>query len=236
MKTQTAASKPAGKPTVIQEQRRNEFLRAAADVFAERGYHGAGMREIADRCGVQPAALYYYFPSKASILEAICYYGITQFVERLAAIQAAALPVEDKVRQAVRAHLEPLLENRFYVHAFLFQRRELPATVRRPLDTLARNYEDLWHALLVEGQTRGVIAREIDRKLTVLAILGMCNAVARWSGAAADQGLDAVAATFTRLISSGLFADRSETARPALSLVNTKQRRKRAANGGESSP
>ena len=107
--------------------------------------------------------------------------------------------------------------------------------VRRPLDTLARNYEDLWHALLVEGQTRGVIAREIDRKLTVLAVLGMCNAVARWSGVAADQGLDAVATTFTRLISSGLFADRAETAKPDLSLVNTKQRRKRAANGGENS-
>ena len=236
MRTTSAPSKPAGKPSTSQAQRRDEFLRAAADVFALRGYHGAGMREIADRCGVQPAALYYYFPSKASILEAICYYGITQFVERLAAIQAAALPVEDKVHQAVRAHLEPLLENRFYVHAFLFQRRELPAAVRRPLDSLARNYEDLWHALLVEGQTRGVIAREIDRKLTVLAILGMCNAVARWSGVAADQGLDAVATTFTHLISSGLFGGQSATSRPDLRLVNLKPRRKRIAGGAKGTP
>jgi hypothetical protein len=31
-----------------------------------------------------------------------------------------------------------LIDNRFYVHAFLFQRRELPSAVRRPLDALAR--------------------------------------------------------------------------------------------------
>lgn len=215
-----ATSRSTAKSTVGQAQRRSEFLRTAADVFAERGYHGAGMREIAERCGVQPAALYYYFPSKAGILEAICYFAITQFVEHLAAIQAAPIPVEEKVRQAVRAHLEPLLENRFYVHAFLFQRSELPAAMRRPLDRLARNYEDLWHALLVEGQTLGVIASDIDRKITVLAVLGMCNAVARWSSVAADVGLDAVAATFTRMIVSGLFTASPGLAKPELKLVS----------------
>ena len=226
-----------GKPlTADQASRRDEFLRIAADVFAERGYHGAGMREIADRCGVKPAALYYYFPSKAMILEAICHFGVTQFVERLASIQAAELAVEEKVRKAVRAHLEPLLERRFYVHAFLFQRRELPVVARRPLDRLARNYEDLWHALLVEGQTRGVIAKDIDRKITVLGILGMCNAVARWSGPAADMGLEAVTNSFTRLISSGLFATSPTSAKPDLRMVETKRRHKRPANQGETTP
>jgi len=219
-------SQPASGLTEVQSRRRDELLRIAADVFAQRGYQGAGMREIAERCGVQPAALYYYFPSKATILEAICNYGATQFVERLAAIQATELAVEQKVEQAIRAHLEPLIDNRFYVHAFLFQRRELPSAVRRPLDALARNYEELWHALLVEGQTRGVISKDIDRKITVLAILGMCNAVARWSRVSGDLQLDAIASTFTRLISSGLFAVPVEPPKTALVLVDTRQRRK----------
>ncbi len=204
-------------------------MRVAADVFAERGYHGAGMREIAERCGVKPAALYYYFPSKAAILEAICNFGVTQFVERLAAIQVADLPIEEKVRRAVRAHLEPLLDRQFYVHAFLFQRRELPAAVRRPLDTLARNYEELWLALLVEGQTLGMISRNIDRKVSVLAILGMCNAVARWSRTSVDLGLEAVASSFSQLIVSGLFVQKPEAGRPDLKLVSSNQRRKRTA-------
>ena len=203
--------------TDAQSRRRDEFLRIAADVFAKRGYQGAGMREIAERCGVQPAAIYYYFPSKATILEAICNYGATQFVERLAAIQGAELTVEQKVEQAIRAHLEPLVDNQFYVHAFLFQRRELPTAVRRPLDALARNYEELWFALLVEGQTRGVISKDIDRKITVLAILGMCNSVARWSRVTGELQLDAIVTTFTRLISSGLFAPPGESPHTVLS-------------------
>ena len=88
-----AHSKPAGEQ---HGRRREEFLRVAASVFARRGYRGAGMREIAQQCGVRPAALYYYFPSKVMILAAICQYGVTRFVERLAAIQAADLPVETK--------------------------------------------------------------------------------------------------------------------------------------------
>jgi len=193
--------------TEIQTRRRDDFLRVAAAVFADRGYQGAGMREIAERCGVQPAALYYYFPSKAKILEAICNYGATQFVERLQRIQSATFPVHEKIRLAVRSHLEPLFERQFYVHAFLFQRRELPVDARRPLDTLARNYEELWQALLVEGQTLGVISRDIDRKITVLAVLGMCNSVARWARSGAALGLEAVTATFTRMILSGITGD-----------------------------
>lgn len=201
------ASVSADELTEVQSRRRDDFLRAAAAVFAERGYQGAGMREIAERCGVQPAALYYYFPSKAKMLEAICNYGTTQFVERLQRIQSAAMPVHEKIRLAVRSHLEPLFERQFYVHAFLFQRRELPTDARRPFDTVARNYEELWQALLVEGQTLGVISRDIDRKITVLAMLGMCNSVARWPRAGAALGLDVVAATFTRMILSGITED-----------------------------
>lgn len=197
-----APAKPASEQ---HGRRREEFLRVAAGVFARRGYHGAGMREIAEQCGVKPAALYYYFPSKVMILAAICQYGVTRFVERLAAIQSSDLPIETKVRDAVRTHLEPLIDNQFYVHAFLFQRRELPVAVRRPLDQLARDYEELWLALLVEGQSKGVIPKGLDRKITVLAILGMCNAVARWSHEGGGPGLDPVAATFSSLISSGLF-------------------------------
>ncbi len=200
-------------------RRREELLHVAAAVFAERGYHGASMREIAERSGVRPAALYYYFPSKARILEAICQYAITQFVARLGAIAAADLPAGEKVRRALRAHLEPLIGQRFYVHAFLYQRRDLSKTARRPLDAQAHAYEALWRAIVEEGQREGVIPRTLDPRVAVLAILGMCNTVARWSRAAAELGLDPVAEAFTHLVSYGLFgkprpADRPRARRP----------------------
>ena len=196
--------RPAGQ-TARRDDRREELLHVAAAVFAERGYHRASMREIGERWNVRQAAIYYYFPSKAKILQAICEYAISQFLDRLAVIEASDLPAAQKVRLGVRAHIEPLIEQRFYVHAFLFQRRELPDEARLPLDAKARAYEALWDAILTEGQKEGTISSALDRRLAVLAILGMCNTVARWSRTAAEFGLDQVAESFTQLLSTGLF-------------------------------
>jgi AcrR family transcriptional regulator len=162
--------------------------------------------------------IYYYFPGKTAILEAICREGITAFVERLGAIYAAALPSEEKVRRAIRAHLEPMLQQRFYVHAFLFQRRDLPKTARKPLDAQSHAYEALWRALIEEGQRTGAIAKSLDPHLTVLAILGMCNTVARWSRDAGEFGLDRVADEFARLVELGLFG-KAKDKRPRLAVA-----------------
>lgn len=51
--------------------RRGEILRAAADVFAERGYEGGTMRRIADEVGVSEPALYRHFPGKEALFLAI---------------------------------------------------------------------------------------------------------------------------------------------------------------------
>ncbi|AXB45906.1 TetR/AcrR family transcriptional regulator [Amycolatopsis albispora] len=48
-------------------ERRERILAAAAEVFAERGYDGAGMREVATRAGISTPVLYDHFPAKAQL-------------------------------------------------------------------------------------------------------------------------------------------------------------------------
>lgn len=60
-----------GKRDDNREERRRAILAAARGLFAERGFHAAGMAEIAARSGVTPANLYRYFPSKSAIVCAI---------------------------------------------------------------------------------------------------------------------------------------------------------------------
>lgn len=202
-------------PRKTSSDRKDELLLVAAAEFAARGYTGASMRRIAAKWGVKPAALYYWFPSKAELLEAICRFGIGEFVQRLEAVVALDLPAEERVRRAVRAHLEPLLEKRFYVHAFLFQRRDLPRRARHPLDAQSRAYEALWRSLVDDGKGEGAVPAALDSHLAVQAVLGMCNSVARWPHAAASSSLDQVAETFTRVICHGLFERSGEDGPPA---------------------
>ena len=55
----------------IRSGTRARILEVAQKLFAERGYDGSSLREIAERVGVTKAALYYYFPSKEEIVRAL---------------------------------------------------------------------------------------------------------------------------------------------------------------------
>src|SRR5687768_360982 len=105
---------PAGRSRERHALRREEMLRAAAAVFASKGFHGASMRDIATSLGVQQAALYYYFSSKEALLDEICRIGVGEFLAALSAIAGRSLPAREKIRLGIRAHLEPLVARRFY--------------------------------------------------------------------------------------------------------------------------
>src|SRR5919107_5698523 len=91
-----------------QNSRRVLVLDAAARLFAERGYHGTSIRDIAGAAGMTPAAIYSHFASKAGLLVAVYEEG----VGRIAAALDAALavpPPAGRLHAACAAHLETLL-------------------------------------------------------------------------------------------------------------------------------
>lgn len=51
--------------------RREQIVTAAAQVYADTGYHGASLREIAKRAGISHAGLIYYFPNREALLAAV---------------------------------------------------------------------------------------------------------------------------------------------------------------------
>jgi AcrR family transcriptional regulator len=90
------------------------ILAAAESLFAERGFAGTAIRDIAKRSGLNGASLYNHFPSKQALYEAVLERGIRPLLEEL--VRAAAAPASDpqeaqRVIEALMAHLErtPLL-------------------------------------------------------------------------------------------------------------------------------
>lgn len=81
---------------------RTRILLAAVGLFAERGYAGTSVRDISERLGVTKAALYYHFPSKETILDALLDPFISEFnllVER--ARRSPALPPRELLERMV---------------------------------------------------------------------------------------------------------------------------------------
>jgi AcrR family transcriptional regulator len=71
---------------------REDILEAAAQVFSQKGFHGASMNDIADAVNLQKASLYHHVSSKQEILSEILDRALQMLLERISAITAQTSP------------------------------------------------------------------------------------------------------------------------------------------------
>src|SRR6266567_1411789 len=84
--------------------RRTELTRAAARLFAEKGYHGTSVGDVAEAKGVQKGSLYAHIESKVDLLWEVARDGAEAFHAALDAVPDEG-PVVERIRVALQAHL-----------------------------------------------------------------------------------------------------------------------------------
>ena len=92
-------NKPIVKPTIREENER-AILAAAEAVFAERGFGGATMAEIAARAGVPKPNVHYYFPTKEQLYRAVVERVLTAWLEA-----ASSFDTSDDATQALTSYI-----------------------------------------------------------------------------------------------------------------------------------
>src|SRR5215472_2640300 len=88
------------------DRRFAEILDCATEVFADKGYEGASMRDLSRLSGVSLAGLYYYFDSKERLLYLIQKHTFTTIIERLRERLAASRDPEKRIRIFVQNHVD----------------------------------------------------------------------------------------------------------------------------------
>ena len=86
------------------EQRREQVMSVARGVFMERGYHAAGMDEIADAAGVSKPVLYQHFPSKLELYLALLDGGIEDLLSAADTALASTTDNKERVQATMRAY------------------------------------------------------------------------------------------------------------------------------------
>ena len=185
-------------------RRADAIVDAAASVFAERGYHGASTQAIADVLGMRQASLYYYFASKEAALELVCEKGVDGFVETAEKIAARRDAPLARLRALITSHLAPNETKRDYVKVFINERRYLPDASRRRIGRKGRRIERCFEDVIRVGIEDGSIRADTDVRLTMLAILGMCNSVINWRAADQSEDLGRAATELGKLVIGGL--------------------------------
>lgn len=165
---------------VAQEvSRRQEILDAAVKAFAEGGYHGTSMEDIADMVGVRKRALYHYFSSKDELLFVTLKQPTEIMIERLEKIAASSDRPTEKLRQAFYLHIATMVEHLDELRVLLSETKYLQARRKKQIVALRDRYESLFRKIIREGVDSGAL-RALDIKLMTFSIMGIGNWINQW--------------------------------------------------------
>ena len=159
--------------------RRSELRREAARLFAERGYHGTSIGDLAEALGVQKATLYAHIESKQDLLYETMRDGADAFHAALDAIPES-LPAVEKIRLALRGHLRVVAEQLDVATVFVQEWRYLEGERRDEIVVERRRYEERIRALFREGRELGELRTDLDDSTAALLTLSAANWAYTW--------------------------------------------------------
>ena len=155
------------------------LMMAAADAFADRGFHATTTRDIASRAGLSPAGVYVHFTSKEDLLFELSRRGHQTARDQLVAAAAAAGSPTEALRSLVagfsRWHAEHHQLGRIVQYEFRHltpEHRDTVLALRKEIDKVVRD-------VLRDGVAAGEFEVD-DVPGTALALLSLAVDVARW--------------------------------------------------------
>ncbi len=181
--------------------RRAELTRQAARLFAERGYHGTSIGDLAKALGVQKGSLYAHIDSKQDLLFEAMQEGARAFHEALDAVPDDA-PAAERIRLALRAHLRVVAEQLDVATVFVREWRYLEGDRAEEFLAERRRYEERFRALFREGRERGALRTDLDDHAAVLLVLSAANWAYTWLPEGADT--DELADRFFAILVEGV--------------------------------
>jgi TetR/AcrR family transcriptional regulator len=155
------------------QRTRQKLLDTATRLFAEQGFDGTRVDEIAARAGANKRMIYVYFGSKEGLYSEVLRAHFDR-VFTAGTPPDTSLPPEQRVREALRSYFLFLAENDHYVRLLSF---ELLGSGKRASAALAdrtsAGLEDM-RAALTEGVRTGVFKKDLDLRQLMLSIQVLC--------------------------------------------------------------
>ena len=151
-----------------------QIIETAETLFAERGFDGTSVRDIADVAGVNVAMISYYFGSKEKLMEALFELRVGTVKLRVETlIKDESLTPIEKVNMLIDEHIERIMQKQCF-HKIMVG---VQVTNKNPAILKAANKVKLRNAAVVselikDGQKKGVFKKKIDILLMLNTMVG----------------------------------------------------------------
>ena len=214
MPTEAATRKRAPKPkksgeaarreTERFEQRLGEILEHATDVFYEKGYDAASMRDLSRATGMSLAGLYYYFESKERLLYLIQKHTFETVLHDLREKLDLIADAEARVRMFIENHLAYFLANRKAMTVLSHEDDTLQDAFGAEILALKREYVKLGIQLLEQlKESRGEFAK-VNSRVAMLSLFGMMNWIYTWHNPRVDADAGELARQMSQIFLNGV--------------------------------
>jgi len=173
-----ARAKARSIPSPVPGAKREAILRAATDVFADRGFFNAQVADVARAAGVAAGTVYLYFRSKDDLLVSIFEKTMR---EGLAEGRQAAASLPDpaeRLRRLARLHLARLGRDRNLAIVFQVELRQSTKFMERFSATLLRDYLGLIRAAIADAQAVGLFRANLNATAAAKMFFGALDEMA----------------------------------------------------------
>jgi TetR/AcrR family transcriptional regulator, cholesterol catabolism regulator len=191
-------------PATRFDRRLAQILTHATDVFCEKGYEGASMRDLSRASGMSLAGLYYYFESKERLLFLIQKHTFTTIVRRLKSRLEGVSDPEQQVRIFILNHLEYFLANPASMKVLSHEADALTNGFASEVAAIKRQYYRICVGLLDEvKRARGL---QFSTRIAVLSLFGMMNWIYTWHNSRVDADAEQLATEMGDIFLRGVMA------------------------------
>lgn len=179
----------------------------AARLFADRGFDGTSMDDVAKELGILKGSLYYWIDSKDALLAEVLNQNPTlEEITECEKILARKMPASERLRHMVHVHIDAWIRHPHNFRVFL-DYSSLDPNRREFFMSLRASLENLFKRVIREGIAAGEFhVEEVDVSILVNSIFGVLNWFPRWHNPDGPASPDYIADVMTNLLVNGLTA------------------------------
>ena len=160
------------------DRRLSSILAHATNVFYEKGYEGASMRDLSRASGMSLAGMYHYFESKEKLLYLIQRHTFNTIVKQLRRKLDSAINPEERIRVLIFNHLEYFLANQKAMKVLSHEGEVLKNGFGVEVRSLKREYYRICLAVLDDFRRADRLT--FSPRVAVMSLFGMMNWIYTW--------------------------------------------------------
>jgi len=184
------------------DRRLAKILAHATDVFWEKGYDGASMRDLSRASCTSLSGLYYYFDSKEKLLYLIQKHTFSTIVARLRERLEGVENPEQRVRTFIQNHLEYFLDNQKAMKVLSHEDEALKNGYGAEIVAIKREYYRICVGLMEElKRSQGL---QFSSRIAVLSLFGMMNWIYTWHNPRVDADAGDLARQMAEIFLNGI--------------------------------